>query len=829
MGTPQTLRKMGAALVLVFAVFLAGGCQPTRETAVAKLRVRRGGEQLGLPGAACEIPLQVEVLGPERRGALGGKARRAPVAGARVVAEPMSKASGIAIETPEATSDEGGHARFAITLGKTVGDQYIKVRCPEYPDVPPLVVRFTAGVTVKGAMQELAAGDDLPEPIRVRVTDAGGRPSAGVPVYFRLAENNSKAKLSAGEVLTDESGTASVHFQSDSHRTGRYDVIAEVSAPERGIAVRGITIPVLAMNRMSLLIGVLGGLGIFIFGMKLMSDGLQQTAGDRLKAILQFFTRNRVTAVFAGLVVTALIQSSSACTVMVVGFVNAGLLNLTQAIGIVFGAAIGTTVTAQMVSFKLDGIALPAIVIGVVMLLCSKRSYTIGVANTILGFGLLFFGMKMMSADLKVISHFPSFTRFFHMFDCTPNAQGFMPIGAVLGAVTVGTVMTMIVQSSSATIGLAIALAGSGLINFYTAVPLILGDNIGTTITAILASIGTNRHARQAAVANTIFKVLGVSLMILCFYIPLNGKPAFLLLVNHITAGNVFAEDPENIGRHVAAAHTLFNVLNVILFLPLVPLIAKICRIIVPSEEEGAERVLQLEPHLLQTPSVALQQSVSALVDMTQKAFHLTDRAVHAFLEQDLDEIPDLRDQEARIDQSQHEIIQYLVELNRQRLTEEQAAAIPVIMHCVNDVERIGDRATNILDLATDAAQVDGSFSEEAFNEVRDISERIRAQAELLVNMLETGSGSSLTKALKIEGEINSLTRRYEQHHERRLQDSECTVRKGIIFVELLANLERIGDHLSNIAERSSQIYEHHVELGTPPQQAGAPAPAPAS
>jgi len=827
MSLPRPLRAACAMALLVLALILSGGCQPTAETVVAKIRVRQGAQQLGQPGQKCEVPLQIEVLGPERRGALGGKARRAPIPGVRVVASPASADSGLAVASPEGTSDAAGSVRFPITLGKTTGDQYVTVHCPDFPDVAPIIVRFISGVTVKGGSQEIAAGDSLPESVRIHVTDSTGSPLTNVPVFFHLATAGTKAKLSNERTTTDENGVAAVNLKTDPQRTGRYDIIAEVSDPEHGLAVRGIPIAVLAMNRLHLLIGVLGGLGIFIFGMKLMSDGLQQTAGDRLKAILQFFTRNRLTAVFAGCVVTALIQSSSACTVMVVGFVNAGLLNLTQSLGIIFGAAIGTTVTAQMVSFKLDGIALPAIIIGVVMLLSTRRSYAQGVANTILGFGLLFFGMKMMSADLKIISNFPSFTRFFHMFDCTPIAGGNMPIGAVLGAITVGTVMTMVVQSSSATIGLAIALAGSGLINFYTAVPLILGDNIGTTITAILASIGTNRNARQAAVGNTVFKVLGVLLMLCSFYIRIDGQPAFLLLVNRITAGNVFATEPENIGRHVAAAHTLFNILNVILFLPLIPLIAKVCRMVVPSEPAGEERVLQLEPHLLQTPSVAFQLAVSALVDMTGKAFHLTDRAVHAFLEQDLDELPELHDQEARIDKSQREIIQYLVELTRQHLTEEQAAAIPVIMHCVNDVERIGDRATNILELAVDTGELDGGFSDEAIAEVRDISDRVRSQSELLINMLETGSDAALNKALKIEGEINSLTRRYEKHHERRLQAQECTVPKGIIFVELLANLERIGDHLSNIAERSSQIYQHHVELGpapTAPEPDAAPA-----
>lgn len=809
----RLLRALGASGLFVLLLCLASGCQPTAESFVAQIRVYRGAQQIGLPGDTCPVPLQVEVLGPERQSALGGKPRRLPVPNVRVVARPASADSGLAVDAAEAESDAAGHVRFQVTLGRRVGDQYLVLSCPEFPDVAPVTVRYVAGVSVKGGMQEVAAGDSLPEPIRIRLVGEDNQPLSNVPIYFR-ASPPGKAKLGADRVNTDENGLATLQMTTDPERTGRYEILAEVSAPDRGIAIRGIVIPVLAMNRLRLIIGVLGGLGIFIFGMKLMSDGLQQTAGDRLKAVLQFFTRNRVTAVFAGMVVTALIQSSSACTVMVVGFVNAGLLNLTQSIGIIFGAAIGTTVTAQMVSFKLDGLALPAIIIGVVMLFCSRRSYILGLSHAILGFGLLFFGMTMMSAELKVISDFPSFIGFFQMFDCTPAYPGGpMPLRAVLGAVTVGTVMTVIVQSSSATIGLAIALATSGLINFHTAVPLILGDNIGTTITAILASIGTNRNARQAAAANTIFKILGVTLMLGLFYIPLDGNPVFLTLVNRITAGDVFAETPENIGRHVAAAHTLFNVINVIIFLPLVELIARLCRLVVPSKDDNGDRVLQLEPHLLQTPSVALQQSVSALVDMTRNAFRLTDRAVHAFVERNLSEMPDLNDQEARIDQSQHEIIQYLVELTRQRLTEDQAAAIPVIMHCVNDVERIGDRAINIAELAADAARQEDEFSLEALNEIRDINERIRAQSEMLVDMLETGSSSALNKALKIEGEINSLTRRYEKHHEQRLRNNECTVGKGIIFVELLAHLERIADHLSNIAERSIQIYQHHIEL----------------
>jgi len=243
------------------------------------------------------------VLGPERHGVLGGKPRRLPVPGIRVVVKSDRAESGIAVDSPENTTDAAGSARFAVTLGKQVGDQYLVARCPDYPEVSPITIRFVAGIVVRGGSQEVAAGDSLPESIRLEVTDDAGNPVAGVPVYFRLGPQGTKAKLSADRATTDETGTAGVPMDTDPSRTGRYEVIAEVSAPSQGIAVRGIAIPVLAMNRMSLLIGVLGGLGIFILGMKLMSDGLQQTAGDRLKAILQFFTRNRVTAVFAGLVV----------------------------------------------------------------------------------------------------------------------------------------------------------------------------------------------------------------------------------------------------------------------------------------------------------------------------------------------------------------------------------------------------------------------------------------------------------------------------------------------------------------------------------------------
>ncbi|MBR3956663.1 MAG: Na/Pi cotransporter family protein, partial [Kiritimatiellae bacterium] len=318
---------------------------------------------------------------------------------------------------------------------------------------------------------------------------------------------------------------------------------------------------------------VLGGLALFIYGMGLMSEGLTQVAGARMKAILGYVTKNRVAAIAAGAGITALIQSSSATTVMTVGFVNAGLLSLTQAIGVVFGANIGTTVTGQLVSLKVTDLALPAVVLGVVGLMIARRSMMCGAWRTVLGFGLLFFGMNMKSHELKALAKLPEFISFFSRFDCAPSANGYLPFGAVLGAIAVGTLCTVAVQSSSATIGITIALANAGVINLWTAVPIVLGDNIGTTVTALLASIGTNVNARRAALAHALFNIIGTLLLVMTFVLVfVEGgvkAPAFFHLVNVCAEGNAFLG--ENPGRHVAMAHTLFNVANVVVLAFFIP------------------------------------------------------------------------------------------------------------------------------------------------------------------------------------------------------------------------------------------------------------------
>lgn len=806
--------KRAAAAIMLSLAFLLSGCGNNEDHSPDLIQIRGGASQTCQPGKQCPEPLIVEVLGSVRKGFLGGKGKRQPAVGVKVKVTPMTE--GAIAEPVSGTSDKGGNFRCNLTLAPKFGDQYFKVECPDFDAVKPVFVHAIAGVSISGASQQTIAGDELLNPIQVKVTDDKGSPAPNIPVFFSMKSGASGAKLSNHRVVTDNNGQAAVMLRTADGYTGKYEIMAEIG--DGAQRTRGIIIKELAISRLDLLIGVLAGLGLFIFGMTMMSDGLQQIAGDKLKSLMQLFASNRCMAMLAGLVVTALIQSSSACTVMVVGFVNAALINLTQAIGIILGSAIGTTVTAQMVSFKLDFLAMPAIIVGVLWVLMAKKTQSKGIASTILGFGLLFYGMNIMSSQLKSIAEFPTFMAFFQRFDCHPASGSVAPpIMSVLGAIAVGTVLTMIVQSSSATVGLTIALADSGLLNFYTAVPLILGDNIGTTITGLLAALNTNRTSKQAAVAATVFKVLGVLIMLPLFYVPWGGYPCFLYLVDLITRGDVFAPVPENIGRHLASAHTLFNICNVIIFLPLTNVVAIISKLIFPDNgSKGGEKtvIYHLEQRLLNTPSAALSQVLTALTAMTDSAMKLTQMCVSSVINVDnANPEEEVRKLEDRIDSTQHAIIDYLVMLTRRHLNISQSNAIPVFMHCVNDVERIGDRAINIYELVPSLKIKDMTFSDLAVNDIKEINTQLNKMVETLLNGLRTNDLDSIQKVVLADAEIKRMTARFERSHEARLRAQDCTVEKGVVFVELLANLERISAHLTNVAERAKEMLPHSVSF----------------
>lgn len=545
------------------------------------------------------------------------------------------------------------------------------------------------------------------------------------------------------------------------------------------------------MENLNLTLTVLGGLAIFVYGMGLMSDGLKEIAGEKLKAALGYMTRNRFFAILAGAGVTALIQSSSATSVMTVGFVNAGLLSLQQAIGVIFGANIGTTITGQIVSFKLDDIALPAVTLGVVGLMIAKRVFARGVWRTVLGFGLLFFGMTIMSSELKELARTPGFSKFFELFNCTPSqGSGYMPILSVLGAIAVGTLCTMVVQSSSATIGITIALANSGVISVWSAIPIVLGDNIGTTITAAFAAIGANANARRTALAHAMFNILGTVWVTLSFFLVINingiNAPAFFHAVNALTEGNgLLGENP---GRHVAMAHTIFNVANVIVLTAFIPLIAKICTKILKENPGKGDSIL--EPRFLATPEIACIASVRALTDMLRRATTLTQVAVRSALGEAQITRDVLQEKEDAIDERQNAIRDYLVGISQHKINSRIASSLPEILHCVNDTERISDLA---LILNTRATLLSGNITEEERSFIHETLSGIRSLS------------SNIRKALNgdIEARKSALEKKCQLVD--KLQ-SQATTTTNLHFVGVISSMRDVVRHMSNIIARVETI-----------------------
>ena len=553
------------------------------------------------------------------------------------------------------------------------------------------------------------------------------------------------------------------------------------------------------MNILQLATTVLGGLALFIYGMGVMSEGLTQIAGARMKAVLGYVTRNRVFAILAGAGVTALIQSSSATTVMTVGFVNAGLLSLQQAIGVIFGANIGTTMTGQLVSFNLTDMALPAVVVGVAGTMAARRLRTRAFWRAVLGFGLLFFGMNMMSHELKALAKLPEFISFFSHFDCSPSAGGYLPFGAVLGAIAVGTLCTVAVQSSSATIGITIALANAGVINLWTAVPIVLGDNIGTTVTALLASIGTNVNARRAALAHALFNVIGTLLLVATFVLVFAEgdarAPAFFHLVNACAEGNAFLG--ENPGRHVAMAHTLFNVTNVVVLAFFIPMLSRLCMRLIRGDAN--QKVESLEPLLLANPALALVAARRTLGEMTRRASTVASVALNTCLGRAHVAEESVQDAEREIDGLQASLRDYLVAISQRKLTEQQAQTLPEMLHCVNDAERISDIALKIFRKAS-RVQREG-LPDEVLHLTNDLMSELRSMAAGTVHALRSGEALAFDPNAS-EGRIVEMARDLTRRFARQLQEASGETPHDMAFLTVMSAVKDVARHLDNIAER---------------------------
>ncbi len=546
---------------------------------------------------------------------------------------------------------------------------------------------------------------------------------------------------------------------------------------------------------LEILLATLGGLGLFLFGMHLMSDALQRIAGSKLRRILEKLTTNRVVAAMAGTAITAIIQSSSATAVMTVGLVNAGLMSVQQALGIVLGANIGTTVTAQIIAFKLADVALPLVGVGMFMKILSKREKVRYWGDFLLGFGLLFFGMLVMQEGIMPLRDAPWVTDIFVQFSRIP----------VLG-VLVGAVMTMIFQSSSATVGLVIALASTGMVDFPGAAALVLGDNIGTTITANLAAIGTSVSAKRVARAHFLFNLFGVCIVLAIF-------PYFVQFVDLITPGDPMQVTATGVvpyaARHVANLHTLFNVTNCLLFLPFLGALGRVASFITPGEEKPKVfRLETLAPTIFETPSFALDEARQELDYMGGEVFKMLSVAEMPLLENKETEksLEEIKKTEDIVDSLQKEINTYLAELSRNSITEKQSREVFSMLQIVSNLERIGDHCESIGKLCKRRNEFNLDFSEEGRKELSLIYHHTKMFLKTVVDAITDTPGDLMEQVQGFEPRLNAMRREMRINHMDRLKTYKCDADAGLIFIDLLTSFEKIGDHAYNIAESLSGL-----------------------
>lgn len=526
---------------------------------------------------------------------------------------------------------------------------------------------------------------------------------------------------------------------------------------------------------MQFVFSIVGGLALFLYGIGLMGTGLQKIAGERLRRILALLTTSPWTGTLIGAGVTAIIQSSSATTVMVIGFVNAGLMTLTQAIGVIFGANIGTTVTAQLLAFKITHYALPMLAVGFAIQFFGKKDVYKYFGLFLLGFGILFVGLKMMTDMTKPLVENEAVRQSFVRYS----------ENVVLG-ILAGMIITFIVQSSSATVGLVLALASVGLISLNGAIPLILGDNIGTTITALLASLGAGRSAKRAAVAHLMFNIIG-ALIVLALL------PFYLRVITYTAT---------DIARQIANAHTLFNVINALIFLPFTALYAKLITLIIPGEDRVyATGPKYIDDGLLRVPSVAINQTIKEIAGMLETTRQMIKDAMAGLFEGNTARLAEVAHQEEAVDLLQLAVTEYVTELSQRQLGVAESEMIPMLLHSVNDVERIGDHAENLVELAERKLQRKIPFSEEALDSIRQLHTQIDEMIEKTIQALQTDDSEIAEWVIQQEANMDDVIDKFQQEHMQRLEQGRCNVYAGLIFLDLINNFEKIGDHLTNIAE----------------------------
>ncbi|KRU28980.1 sodium-dependent phosphate transporter [Clostridium sporogenes] len=533
------------------------------------------------------------------------------------------------------------------------------------------------------------------------------------------------------------------------------------------------------MNIFAMLTGLIGGLGLFIYGMNLMGDGLQNIAGERVKVFFEKVTSNPVKGVLTGLVVTGVIQSSSATTVMVVGFVNAGLMNLMQAAGVIMGANIGTTVTGQLVAFNVTAGAPLFVGVGTAIVLFAKKKKTKEIGNIILGFGILFMGMEIMKEAMAPLGQSAAFKSL--ALSLSHN---------VFLGIVVGMGMTAIVQSSSATIGILIALSSNGVLPLSAALPILFGDNIGTCVTALLASIGASKNARKAALFHLTFNVIG-TVIFAFILVPLTP---FVRIITNLTPGDV--------GRQIANAHTMFNLINTFIQIWFIKYIVAFVNKMIPGSDPYEKMAPKyIDERLLENPTIAINQTIKEVVRMANKAKENLQLSIDAFEKNDLELVSKVYENEKLINILNKSITTYLVKLNNLKLSDKQLNLVGSMFHVVNDIERIGDHAENIIDLTSEKIEKRIQFSDDA---TYDIKHLFNYTLDSLTRTIEGFEGNDVERSqsvMYIEEKIDNLEGQLRETNIKRLNKGTCNANASAIFLDIINNFERVGDHCTNIAQ----------------------------
>ena len=544
-------------------------------------------------------------------------------------------------------------------------------------------------------------------------------------------------------------------------------------------------------DTVQMIITMLGGLALFIYGMNLMSDGLQKSAGERMKNILALLTRNPVLGVLAGALCTAVLQSSSATTVMVIGFVSAGLMSLRQAISIILGANIGTTITAQLIAFSIGDYAWAFVAVGFVMyFFLKKKEFLSYLGQTIFAFGVLFVGINIMGDAMKPLAGSPVF------IDLMTQVHDIPVLGVLLG-----TLMTVVVQSSSATIAVLQNLASTAgpdgvtsIIGLTGALPILFGDNIGTTITAVLASIGGSLAAKRTAAAHVVFNITGTFIFI--WFIPYYAK--FIQFISPDGA------EIDVISRQIANAHSCFNIFNTILFIPIIGILVKVVTKIVPGKE--LERMpsdpIFLDHNVLDRPFAAIHLATKEIIRLAEMTFTMIRDAQKAFVGGDREAADKVKQTEENVNVLQEHIVNYLAGMfTADTITEEQSAKVSGLLHIAADIEHIGDHCKNISEFADEKIKNSYDFSEEAYGEICGCFDLAKKMAAKSIEAMEECSHEIAGDVRIMEKEMNRTESELRLHHMKRISDGKCSPEFTVIYTDVVHNIEKIGDYCNNIAE----------------------------